>query len=69
MCLGFVDARAMVGEDFLALGVDAGIGWLDVTGGGVAGGGGIVLGGISHGWSSRESEMELGGNREPKRRS
>jgi len=60
-CLGFVDARTMIGEHFLALGVDAGIGGLNVASGGVDGGGGIVLGRISHGGVGA-SEMELGGN-------
>lgn len=42
-CLCFVDARAVVGEDFLALGVDAGIGGRNVAGGSVGGGGGVVV--------------------------
>lgn len=49
-CLGFVDSRAMISEDSLALGVETGIRRRNVAGGSVAGGGGIILGRISHCW-------------------
>lgn len=47
-CLGFIDARAMVGEDLLALGIEVGIGRRSVAAGGVAVGGRVVLRRVSH---------------------
>lgn len=47
-CLGFVDARAMVSKDLLAIGVEAGIGGFPFAAGGVAVGGGVVPRRVAH---------------------
>lgn len=47
-CLGFVDARAMVSKDLLAIGVEAGIGGFRFAAGGVAVGGGVVPRRVAH---------------------
>jgi hypothetical protein len=57
VCLGFVDARAVVSKDFLALRVDAGIGRRSVAAGGVAVGGQIVLRRVPH-FPEKERERE-----------
>lgn len=48
MCLGFVDARAVIGEHLLALGKYARIGWRSVTARCVAVGGRVVLRRVPH---------------------
>lgn len=46
--LGFIDARAVIGKDLLAFGVETGIGGWRIAAGHVAVGGCVVLGGVYH---------------------